>query len=93
MSGFDWDDANRAHIARHGVSVAEAEEAACGETLDLASYSVDGELRFEDIGATLSGRVLKLITTDRNGLVRVVTAFDAPIALKKLYLASMVIER
>lgn len=93
MLGFDWDDANRAHIARHEVSVTEVEEAACGDTLDLDSYVVDGELRFEDLGATLSGRILKLVTTDRNGLVRVVTAFEAPLALKKLYLEAMVTER
>jgi len=47
VTGFDWDDADRAHIAKHAVSVAEAEEAADGETLDLDSYEVDSELRFE----------------------------------------------
>jgi len=85
VDGFDWDDANRTHIAEHGVSVTEAEEACCGETLFLDSYVVDGELRVESVGATRTGRILKLLTTDRNHSIRVVTVFDANRGLKQLY--------
>jgi len=90
MSGFDWDDANREHIGRHDVSVAEAEEALSGATLDLDRYTILGELRYEDVGATASGRILKLVTTDRAGLVRVITAFDASQGNKQDYLRMMV---
>jgi uncharacterized DUF497 family protein len=90
MSGFDWDDANRQHIARHGVSVFEAEEAFRGPTLDLDRYTVFGEVRYEDLGATASGRILKLVTTDRSGLVRIMTAFDASQGNKQDYLRAMV---
>jgi len=84
--GFDWDDANRTHIARHGVSVAEAEEAAGGNTLDLDFYEVEGELRFDSLGMTKAGRILKLVMTDRAGLIRIVTAFDPPAVLKRAFL-------
>jgi len=90
MAGFDWDDANRTHIARHGVSVAEAEEASEGHTMDVGSYVIDDEIRFEDVGITLAGRILQIVTTDRAGKVRVVTAYDAPSALRKRYLKTMV---
>jgi uncharacterized DUF497 family protein len=90
VSVFDWDDANRSHIARHGVSVDEAEQACTGNTLDLDSYTVGGELRYEDLGSTDAGRILKLVTTDRAGRIRIVTAFDAPQVLKQLYLGVMV---
>jgi uncharacterized DUF497 family protein len=90
MSGFDWDEANRAHIARHRVSVTEAEEAADGETLDLRSYMVDDEWRFDSIGCTRDGRILVLVTIDRAGLIRIVTAFDAPRAMRRNYIDTMV---
>ncbi len=85
-SGFDWDEANRAHIARHGVSITEAEEACSGFMLNLDSYTVQDELRYEDVGATSTGRILKLVTTDRRGLIRVVTAYDATSGTRRLYL-------
>ena len=81
MNGFDWDDANRDHIAEHGVPTDEAEEASSGETLFLDAYVIDGELRVESVGSTRAGRILKLVTTDREELIRVLTAFDAPRSL------------
>jgi len=90
MASFDWDDANQTHIARHDVSVTEAEEASMGHTIDIDSYVVDDEVRFEDVGMTLAGRILQIVTTDRAGKVRVVTAYDAPFVLRKRYLKSMV---
>jgi uncharacterized DUF497 family protein len=89
VDGFDWDDANRDHIAEHGVSVAEAEEACSGEMLFVDSYMVDGELRVETVGSTRAGRILKLLTTDRSEGIRVVTAFDATRRWKQRYLSSM----
>jgi hypothetical protein len=47
---------------------------------------VDGEVRFEDVGMTAAGRILKIVTTEQAGLVRLVTAFDAPRVLRKTYL-------
>jgi uncharacterized DUF497 family protein len=76
-SSFDWDDANIAHISEHDVLPAEAEEIVVGNPLDL-DYSVrNGEPRFRQVGETVAGRVLAVITTERKGLTRVVTAYPA----------------
>ncbi len=78
---FDWDDANIAHLAEHGVSPEEAEEVVVRNPLDL-DYSVrDGEPRFRQVGETVSGRILAVITTERNHRTRVVTAYPASRAL------------
>lgn len=90
MTLFDWDDANRRHVARHEVSVREAEEAWSGPTVDLDSYPVDDEMRYEELGMTANGRILKLVSTLRGERVRIVTAHDVPINTQKLYLQAMV---
>jgi uncharacterized DUF497 family protein len=87
MLGFDWDDANRDHIARHEVSVDEFEEAFNTDTLELAAYVVGGEQRYEDLGVTDSGRILFLVTTVRGDLIRPITAFDATRIQKFRFLA------
>ncbi len=77
MLQFDWDDANREHIAKHSVTPQEAEEALNADTLELAAYEVAGEDRLEELGMTDSGRILLLVTVIRGDRLRVVTAFDA----------------
>ncbi len=71
MLAFDWDEDNRNHIARHGVSTQEAEEALTGITKELDFYVVRDEERIEEVGTTLAGRILFLVTTIRNDSVRV----------------------
>lgn len=76
---FDWDEANIAHIARHAVSPAEAEQV-LSDPARVASqaYNKDGELRAAITGATVSGRMLTVIVTVRPGRgLRVVTARPA----------------
>ena len=74
---FDWDDANIAHIEEHDVTPAEAEEVVANNPLD-SDYSVrNGEVRIRQVGETLAGRVLGVVTTFRSGLTRVVTAYPA----------------
>ncbi len=86
MSGFDWDEENRAHIARHGVSTTEAEEVNLGSPLEVDSYIVDDEFRIEEVGETRAGRILKIVFVVRGDLVRVLAAYDASQSLKQLYL-------
>lgn len=56
---FSWDDENREHIAKHGVTPEEAEEVVRGagppfpETIDVSKFVVHG--------ATESGRFLQII--------------------------------
>ena len=89
---FDWDDANRDHLARHGVKLQEAEEVVLGDPLDIEMQTAEGsgeEERLLQIGETAKGRILQLLTTWRVGQVRVISAWDAPKQLKTYYLAEM----
>jgi uncharacterized DUF497 family protein len=84
---FDWDKANIAHIAKHEVLPHEAEEAYSSNPLYL-DYSIeDGEERHREVGETLAGRILVVVSTMRGDLVRIVTAYAAERPLRLTYLA------
>lgn len=85
--GFEWDEQNRRHIARHRVTPEEAEEAVANDPLEMDAQYTDGEERFPLIGRTDSGRWLVVVTMQRNDKVRVVTAFEAGRRLVGIYLA------
>jgi uncharacterized DUF497 family protein len=55
LPGFDWDDANRSHIARHGVTAAEAEQVVLGASLPLETDERSGEDRYTELGETTEG--------------------------------------
>ena len=76
MFEFDWDEGNLEHIARHAVTRAEVEEVFRGPMIFLNTETEDGEIRIVEIGRTVAGRVLKVVTTDRQDKIRVVTAFE-----------------
>jgi uncharacterized DUF497 family protein len=84
---FDWDEANREHIARHNVTSEEVEQAFVNDPMDLAAEVVDGEERFTGVGHTKGLRVLVLAWTMRGEATRPITAFDASERLAKRYLA------
>ena len=74
MEDFEWDDANRAHIARHGVTEADCETAMfnpIGETKEQPSYD---EPRWKTDGL-VAGRTLEVVWTLRGDRYRVVTAW------------------
>ncbi len=83
---FDWDDENRTHIAAHSVSCTEAEQVINNEPFDLEVQTIKGEERFLQLGETNVGRILFVVSTWRNNLVRVITAFDAPREMKRTYI-------
>jgi len=74
---FDWDEANLAHIARHGVRPAEAEQVVLGASLPLKTDRRSGEHRHTELGQTTEGRLLLVAWTWRRRRIRVVTAFPA----------------
>ncbi|MBC8121526.1 MAG: BrnT family toxin [Gemmatimonadaceae bacterium] len=84
---FDWDDANTAHIARHNLTPIPVEEA-LDDPLGLVGQArvVDGERRWVTLGSTRTGLVLRVVFTYRSGRVRVVTAYRATPAQRRLYL-------
>jgi hypothetical protein len=84
---FDWDEFNIAHIAEHDVAPHEAEEAYDSNPLYLDYTVEDGEVRHREIGETLAGRILVVVSTMRGVLVRVVTAYSPDRSLRITYLA------
>lgn len=90
MSYFDWDQANLAHIRMHNVEPQEAEEALSLQPFEFDDYPEDGEHRFDTLGPTRTGRILKVVTTQRGLQTRVVTAYDASFYYRKQYLSYLV---
>jgi uncharacterized protein len=84
---FDWDPANISHLAKHKVSPKEAEQVIENSPLDLPARTVDSEERILHLGKTKAGRILFVVATERDGLIRVVTAYPAKRAMRKLYAA------
>jgi uncharacterized DUF497 family protein len=74
---FDWNDANRNHIARHNVLPEEVEQLFRNRPLFLSSYNRNGEERLNLVGETDQRRVLLVVVTWRNDAFRVVTVWDA----------------
>lgn len=58
---FDWDAANRRHIARHHITPEEAEQVVCGASLPLDSEEHGGEQRHTELGETADGRLLIVV--------------------------------
>ncbi len=77
MVSFDWDDANREHIAEHDVTPEEAEYVLLGDPLDIEVQIEGNEERLVQVGATSKGRILLVISVIRKTSIRVVTAYDA----------------
>ncbi|MBV9745679.1 MAG: BrnT family toxin [Acidobacteriia bacterium] len=82
---FEWDDANRQHIARHGISPEEAEEAVVIEPLDVDIQQQKDEPRVLCFGRTTSGRLLTVLYTERGDKIRVVTAYEMTKSQQRLY--------
>lgn len=85
MPPFFWDAGNIQHIAAHGIDPAEVEQVVANEPFDVAMYLRNGEERLNQVGETDAGRVLVVVTTERSGMVRVVTAHPADRSMRKLY--------
>ena len=82
---FIWDAENLSHTARHKISREEAEQVIQNDPLDLERQIVNGEERFLHLGETLAKRVLFVVVTKRDALLRVVTAFPADRKAKRFY--------
>ncbi len=84
---FRWDEANLEHIDEHDVKPEEAEQVLLNDPPELGfETSEGGEERWGYLGETSEARILQAIITLRGERVRVVTAYDAPISARRLYL-------
>jgi uncharacterized DUF497 family protein len=82
ISGFDWDDDNILHIARHRFSPEEVEEVFAG---DHKVRRARNKL-YIALGETLDGRLAFLVFRKMTGgLVRVITARDMDEAERRLF--------
>ena len=82
---FDWDAVNLKHIARHGISRDDAEQAVLIEPLEADVQQHDGEERLLCFGRTRSGRLLTILYTERPGRIRVITAYEMTKPQQRVY--------
>lgn len=82
---FDWDAGNLKHIARHGVTPREAEEAVLIEPLEADVQPHESEERVLCFGRQ-NGRLLTILYTERRGKIRVVTAYEMTKQQQRMYL-------
>jgi len=75
MARFLWDNENRAHLAGHGVTPDEFEQAYASR--GILRQTLTGERRKMASGVTEAGRVLVIVYTVRRGLVRAITAYES----------------
>ena len=83
--GFDWDAYNLKHIARHGITSKEAEEAVLIEPLEADVQPHEGEERVLCFARTKSGRLLTILYTERRSKIRVVTAYEMTKQQQRMY--------
>ena len=83
--GFEWDDANRDHVARHGVTPDETEQALLNDPISLEYQTDRGEPRWVSVGPTDATRFLVVVWTVRGPAIRVVTAYPANRRLMAVY--------
>ena len=58
---FDWDKGNIGHLARHGITPAEAQQVLFNWQVDLDSHVRNGEEPVVPAGETDQGRVLVVV--------------------------------
>ncbi|HET9785298.1 MAG TPA: BrnT family toxin [Terriglobales bacterium] len=85
MLEFEWDEANEAHIARHGIAAKQAEAAVTIAPREYAVSLAGDELRIAYVGPDGDGRLLFVIVTPRAGKLRVVTAYPARREMRRFY--------
>lgn len=83
---FDWEDANVDHIARHGVTPTEAEDAVLdSRRIPAVARSTLTEQRIGIVGMTVTARLLFVAFTERHEMIRVITAYDATERQRRQY--------
>ncbi len=88
---FEWDDAkNTANIAKHGVSFSTAVRIFDGPVLTAVDDRFDyGEIRENSIGLVDGVLFLVVTHTDRNGIIRIISARPAKRQEREYYVAEI----
>jgi uncharacterized DUF497 family protein len=82
---FDWDRDNLRKIRAHRIMREEAEQALLNYPIPVYEHDVEGERRFVYYGETDRGRLLAVIVTERDGNIRVVTAYQLDARQRREY--------
>lgn len=85
--GYEWDPIkNRANLSKHGISFEEASEILNSDTFTAEDKRTNyGETRFISIGILSNLVALVVVHTERNELVRIISARKANQKELKLY--------
>lgn len=83
---FDWDRSNLRKIAAHRLKAPEVEQALSREPIPIYDQTADDENRYVYYGETERGRLLAIVLTERDGKIRVITAYDLDAGQKRDYL-------
>lgn len=83
---FEWDENNLRKLRAHWVHVEEVEQALSRDPVLIYEQDADGEARYVYYTETEAGRLLAIVLTERNGKIRVITAYDLDAGQKRNYL-------
>ena len=86
MTVFDWDRNNLKKIRAHGVKTIEVEEALSSGPILIYEQDAGVEARYVYYGETTGNRLLGIVLTEREGKIRVITAYDLDAGQKRDYL-------
>jgi hypothetical protein len=82
---FDWDHENIGHLALREIKPEDAEQVIRNRPCDLETSLRNEEERVAQVGETDAGRILIVISTMRDGKVRVVTAWPAKERIRRYF--------
>ena len=83
---FEWDDGNIGHLARHGITRAEAQDAVLDPGAIMLEIQAGDEERVKVVGATAGGKIVVIVFTLRGEAIRPITAYEAPGRIQVIYL-------
>ena len=89
---FDWDRHNLKKIKAHGLEPAEVEHALTSSPILVYEQDADGEARWVYYGETARLRLLAVVVTERQGRIRVITAYELDAGQKRDYLERRALE-
>ena len=82
---FDWDAANVTHVAQHGITPEECEEAYANGPMVIEVQERKREHRRLCLGETDAGRLLTFVITERKDKLRFVTAHPMHAKQREIY--------
>ncbi len=84
---FDWDESNLRKLKNHRIKAIEVEQALTAEPILVYQQDAGHEDRYVYYGETNRGRLLAIVLTERDEMVRVITAYDLDAGQKRDYLS------